>query len=256
MAVDGTKIEEVREYNINPPESVYKEGLYLLSKRWKKGNLKQGDLDPKLSFDVISSVMTSAQKICFKDDKIGENKDRIMEILNTKCDENPTIVVGFSINKDEEAELPNFNDAASLTIQRMPLNVLLETDDTRNSYWINEVCRSAVDLSKIPFYLDVSGKPKYFSPVPTLMGMAIQYVRDLGESKVYLFVEKKTDNNHVGLLNYYNKKYGFEIIEDAEDNIYMAKNLFVGGKRKTRKNRKKSRKNRKKINKKSRKNRK
>ena len=259
MAVDSSRIEEERKYNIDPPESVYEKGLYVLNKNknCKKG--KHIESGSRLSFDVISSVMASAQKICFEDDKIGENKARIMGILNSmvKNGDNPTIVVGLSINKDEEDELPNFNDAASLTIQKM----ILDRYGNRNSYWINEVCRSAVDRSKIPSYLDTDGELKYFSPVPTLMEMAIQYVRDIPAPAVYLSVEKKPDNKHMRLVSYYNKRYGFERKDEDDDYIYMEK-IFdpVGGKRKTRKNtrknRKKSRKNKKKINKKSRKNRK
>lgn len=214
----------------------YQTGLYKLDKRHKKGRLQQGDLSKTLSFDDISTIMALGQRVCFKDPNIEENKERILGLLNTKCDEYPTIAVALSINSNEE-NLYDFNDAGALTIQKLPLNAIAPIDDRSNSYWIHEVCRSKMNIEKIP---------EGGSPVTEVMNMAIQYVRNLGESKIYLLVEKNPEHgNGEFLLNYYNKKYGFDIIEEDEKYWYMAKELRVGGKRKTRRNKRKGRKSRK-----------
>ena len=215
----------------------YQTGLYKLNKRLKIGKLEIGDLPETLSFDDISTIMALGQEICFKDTNIKENKERILGLLNTKYNEYPTIAVALSINSNEK-NLNDFNDAGALTIQKIPLNVYIPSDDRRNSYWIHEVCRSKRNIDKIP--------AERGSPVTEVMNMAIEYVRNLGEAKIYLLVEKNPEHgNGEFLLRYYNEKYGFDIIEEDVTYWYMAKELRVAGKIKTRRNKRKNRKSRK-----------
>jgi nucleotide-binding universal stress UspA family protein len=208
----------------------YRTGLYKLDKRYKRGIRQDHDLPatlplpPKLSFDDISNIMAEGQSICFKDQEIKENKERILTLLKTKWNEYPTIAVALSINYDGEnydgGNYSEFNDAGALTIQKVPLNVIAPVDDKSESYWIHEVCRSKRVEDKIP---------EGSSPVKLVMERAIQYVRNLGGTKIYLLVDKDPDHGTSDfLLSYYNEKYGFDIIIGDEQYWYMAKNLTAG----------------------------
>lgn len=213
----------------------YYTGVYKLDKRWKRGNLIIGDdeLPKKLSFDNIADILVKSQKICFKDDELEKNKSRIMGLLNSKCDEYPTIAVVLSINMDEGNV---FNDIGSLTIQKLPLNKISELFEINTqSYWIHEVCRSKINPDKI------QGR---VSPVKNAIEMAFEYMRKIGENKIYLLVEKYPEHGSGEfLVKYYNEKYGFNIVQEDEKYWYMVKDIMTrGGKRKKRKTKNKRRK--------------
>ena len=172
-------------------------------------------LPQEIGLRELADLVTSMQKICFKDDnKDNKNSERIYTMFMDTSKR--TVALAISLMYDANAtDYTDFIDGGSATIQMSKENTFAQRQP-----WLNEVCRSK----------RVKGNK---SPLPIIMDVIDKYITEKLSKRykningLYLYVEKKPDHGDpVVLLKYY-PEYGFKEFllggEVDEEYYYMKK---------------------------------
>jgi hypothetical protein len=150
-------------------------------------------LPKQMSILELAQLLSKMQKVCFKDQNVGHNTKRLVEIFKARS--NKTFIVGISLG--------------------FPYNA--------TQIHITEVCRAKL--------IQLNSK-SYESPVSIVMKMVERYITRCASKTwktidgLYLYIEKNPKYGDADFLIGYYKKYGFNKMNMNDPDYFYMKKLL------------------------------